>query len=206
MHQLCFLSYLTSSDWAAWIQAIGSIAAIAVAILVARHATRANLELVKTQLAAQQQEWSRARKLRYGELLGPAIALLDGLFIELDARRQETMKSFAPDEFGLPSDFLAHSSLLLKEIADISAPSMPTPRAAVTLLRARVCAQQSLKAVQQMVTDKNLLLEPSRHDASAIAILRQLKDTHAALAEELNLLLSVITDADVARVLGARTG
>ena len=35
MHQLCFLSSLTSSEWASWVQAIGSIVAILGAVRIA---------------------------------------------------------------------------------------------------------------------------------------------------------------------------
>lgn len=38
MNNLCFLSNLTSSEWAAWVQAIGSIAALVVAIGITNRA------------------------------------------------------------------------------------------------------------------------------------------------------------------------
>lgn len=37
MHTLCFLSDLTSAEWAAWFQAVGSIAAIIAAAWIAKH-------------------------------------------------------------------------------------------------------------------------------------------------------------------------
>lgn len=37
MNELCFLSDLTSSEWASWVQAVGSIAAIVAAAWIARY-------------------------------------------------------------------------------------------------------------------------------------------------------------------------
>ena len=37
MKQLCVLSDLTSSEWASWVQAVGSVLAIVAAALIARH-------------------------------------------------------------------------------------------------------------------------------------------------------------------------
>ena len=40
MNELCFLSNLTSTEWAAWVQAVGSVAAIAAAAWIAIHVAR----------------------------------------------------------------------------------------------------------------------------------------------------------------------
>ena len=42
MNELCFLSNLTSAEWAAWVQAIGSVVAIVAAAWIAKH--QANLQ------------------------------------------------------------------------------------------------------------------------------------------------------------------
>ena len=45
MNNLCFLSNLTSSEWAAWVQAIGSIIAIVAAIIIAANQNKNALKL-----------------------------------------------------------------------------------------------------------------------------------------------------------------
>ncbi len=42
MNELCFLTNLTSAEWAAWVQAVGSVAAIVAAAWIAKH--QANLQ------------------------------------------------------------------------------------------------------------------------------------------------------------------
>jgi hypothetical protein len=53
MTQLCFLSNLTSSEWASWVQAVGSVLAIVAAALIARHQAklqhRSALDLLRTE-------------------------------------------------------------------------------------------------------------------------------------------------------------
>jgi hypothetical protein len=53
MNQLCFLSNLTSSEWASWVQAVGSVFAIVAAALIARHQAklqhRSALNLLRTE-------------------------------------------------------------------------------------------------------------------------------------------------------------
>ena len=53
MNQLCFLSNLTSSEWASWVQAVGSVLAIVAAALIARHQAklqhRSALDLLRTE-------------------------------------------------------------------------------------------------------------------------------------------------------------
>jgi len=54
MNSLCFLSNLTSAEWAAWVQAVGSVAAIAAAAWIAMHQVKLQhksaLELHQTEL------------------------------------------------------------------------------------------------------------------------------------------------------------
>lgn len=53
MNDLCFLSNLTSSEWASWVQAVGSVLAIIAAAWIARYQTRLQresaLELHRTE-------------------------------------------------------------------------------------------------------------------------------------------------------------
>ena len=64
MNQLCFLSNLTSSEWAAWVQAVGSIAAIlgsvGVAIWQAGRLHKNSLELLRTEKRLGRTELAQA--------------------------------------------------------------------------------------------------------------------------------------------------
>lgn len=64
MNQLCFLSDMTSSEWAAWVQAIGSIAAIfgaaGIAIWQSRKQHHSALELLRTEQRLSRTELARA--------------------------------------------------------------------------------------------------------------------------------------------------
>jgi hypothetical protein len=50
MYELCFMSGLSSEQWAAWVQAIGSILAIVTAFLIAGHQHRVQLRRERSEL------------------------------------------------------------------------------------------------------------------------------------------------------------
>jgi hypothetical protein len=58
MYQLCFMSYLTSAEWAAWAEAIGTILAVFAAIFVAGWQTRRQ-HLDALRLVAEEGRQSR---------------------------------------------------------------------------------------------------------------------------------------------------
>jgi len=64
MNQLCFLSNLTSSEWAAWVQAIGSIAAIcgavAIAVWQSKQQHKASLDLLRAEKRLARTELAKA--------------------------------------------------------------------------------------------------------------------------------------------------
>lgn len=63
MNQLCFLTDLTSSEWAAWVQAVGSIAAIVgatwIAIWQSRRQHEVSLEVLRTEHRLARTELAR---------------------------------------------------------------------------------------------------------------------------------------------------
>ena len=63
MNELCFLSNLTSAEWAAWVQAIGSIVAIIAAAWIAIHVVKRQhqnaLELHKTEKRTEKVETAK---------------------------------------------------------------------------------------------------------------------------------------------------
>lgn len=64
MNQLCFLSEMTSSEWAAWVQAVGSIAAVfgaaGIAIWQARQQHKNSLALLRTEQRLGRVELAKA--------------------------------------------------------------------------------------------------------------------------------------------------
>ena len=63
MNELCFLSNLTSAEWAAWVQAVGSIVAIIAAAWIAIHVVKRQhqnaLELHKTEKRTEKVETAK---------------------------------------------------------------------------------------------------------------------------------------------------
>ena len=200
MNSLCLLTNLSSSEWAAWVQAVGSIGAIAVAILVARQATRNSEELVRAQMAAQEKEWRLARRLRYSELLAPALAILNDTFWEISARKQAILKGFPPGEFALPSDFLSNAMKLTALAADLPVRDMPTPRAATALMEASRHATSAYATIVSMVHEVNLLQDPKKHMGALDDALTELYGSRSKIKAELELLLRATTDAEVAQI------
>lgn len=64
MNQLCFLSNLSSSEWASWVQAVGSIVAIigavAIAVWQARQQHKASLDLLRAEKRLARTESAKA--------------------------------------------------------------------------------------------------------------------------------------------------
>lgn len=64
MNQLCFFSSLSSSDWASWVQAVGSIAAIfgaaGIAIWQSKQQHKASLNLLQTEKRLARTELAKA--------------------------------------------------------------------------------------------------------------------------------------------------
>lgn len=60
MNELCFLSNLTNAEWAAWVQAVGSVAAIVAAAWIAKHQANLQhqnaLDLHKTEKRTEQSD------------------------------------------------------------------------------------------------------------------------------------------------------
>lgn len=60
MNELCFLTGLTSSEWAAWVQAVGSISAIGIAIWLSRTQHQSSLAVLKAERSLARLEAARA--------------------------------------------------------------------------------------------------------------------------------------------------
>lgn len=64
MYELCLLSSLTSSEWASWVQAIGSIAAIlgavGIAVWQSKRQHEASLALLRTEKRISRTESAKA--------------------------------------------------------------------------------------------------------------------------------------------------
>jgi hypothetical protein len=60
MNQLCVLTHLTSSDWAAWVQAIGSIVAIGIAVWVSHQQSKNSLNVIRVEHRLTRTELAKA--------------------------------------------------------------------------------------------------------------------------------------------------
>jgi hypothetical protein len=91
MNELCFLSNLTSSEWASWVQAIGSIVAIIAAAWIAVHQAKLQhksaLELHRTARLTARAEVARTLSA-LAENSAKAMVLVGGQLHDREAVRQ----------------------------------------------------------------------------------------------------------------------
>jgi hypothetical protein len=88
MNELCFLFNLTSSEWASWVQAVGSILAIIAAAWIARYQAQlqssAALELHRTERLTAQAEASETLSVLAGNS-AKAMAHISGQLCDREA-------------------------------------------------------------------------------------------------------------------------
>lgn len=122
-----FVSDLKPSDCASWVQAIGSLIAIGVAIWVA-----------KRSAAQAQASYTQARVERLAEQVGPVIALINAARRESDAIWEGVSKANYGGEWGLPYDFLDNLKSIQQALYSIQVHSMPSGDCATSLINAKV--------------------------------------------------------------------
>jgi hypothetical protein len=165
----------TSSDLAAWIQGIGSIAAIGAAIWIAsRQAKRSD----ETQVLR------RAEK--YGELYGPPLAITEATIKSLRSALEEAKSELADGSWGLPNGFYENEKFLLEAFDQVPVHSMPTLPSAQSVLKLR---QLLKKAVSQLHfigwCIQSLDTVKSQHIADFECAIQDLETECAALRSDL---------------------
>lgn len=135
-----FVSDLSPSDCASWVQAIGSILAIIVAIIVARHSAKQARE-----------SYEHARVERLGEQLGPVIALLKAAEREREQIWREVTRANYGGEWGVSSGVLSNLESIHAALMEIPVHSMPSGAAATSLIDARVWLRDLVGASKELV-------------------------------------------------------
>lgn len=97
MNELCFLSNLTSSEWASWVQAIGSIGAIfgaaCIAVWQSKQQHKASLDVLRTE-----------KKIARTELAKALLSLSTGELVRLTMIVSSTVRQFRENiEFAVQS-------------------------------------------------------------------------------------------------------
>ena len=87
MQELCFMTNLTSEQWAAWVQAIGSIVAILAAVYIAKSQFRDALKLQKESARAD-------RRRKYDALVGFVDHVLAECSLALDALKKDDREAY----------------------------------------------------------------------------------------------------------------
>ena len=121
------LSDLGPSDCASWVQAIGSIVAILVAIWVANRSA-----------SLARESYTQARVERLAEQVGPVIALIKAAERESKVVWDGVSKANHGGRWGLPSDFLDNLKSIRQALDSIEVRSMPSGDCATSLIDAKV--------------------------------------------------------------------
>lgn len=139
-----FISTLNPSDCASWVQAIGSILAIAVAILVA---------VVAASHSAKQarEAYEHARVERLGEQLGPVIALLEAAEREREYIWSAVARANYGGKWGVSSTVLSNLESIHAALMEVPVHSMPSGAAATSLIDARVLLRIVVGASNELV-------------------------------------------------------
>jgi hypothetical protein len=145
MQQLCFLSGLSSEQWAAWVQAIGSLAALVVAIWIAAWQATASRKLVEDQMLRAQEE----ERSRRSEVQSHSRAVAIGAVNELGMTAKQLVNMLVQYK---KRDFVPSVIEILEEAANpvrqIPLLDLPEPIMAIHLVSVRhMCgmARQSLE-------------------------------------------------------------
>jgi hypothetical protein len=88
MNSLCVSTSLTSSELASWVQAIGSILAIGVAVLIAGYQARRQLDSAQRMQAIQQQSVKKETAATLSELARVCVTTLKILSSQVDTREK----------------------------------------------------------------------------------------------------------------------
>jgi hypothetical protein len=135
----------TSSDLAAWIQGIGTIAAIWAAIWTASRQSKRSDEM---------QVLMRAEK--YAELYGPPLAITEASIKSLKSALEEARSELAEGSWGLPNGFYSNHAFLLEAFDQVPVHSMPTLPSAQSVLKLRHLLKNAvgqLHSIGQLIED-----------------------------------------------------
>ena len=185
MYQLCFPSGLTSEQWAAWVQAIGSIAAIIAAIWIASRQHRIAVSEAKRERAERAARTARLCTTFGDQVvegikdMAEACAGQSRKFVglALSRLREAVEYSRSVDVNALPPD--AIQPFLFLRIFAAHAISNGEPIVASPMLQFRQ-AEQDFDAIGEDASGMNLILAAAFGDESAR---REIKEEEKALAE-----------------------
>lgn len=143
MSESClFISNLNSSDWASWVQAIGSILAILVAIEFSRR-------------SAQQarKSYSQAKVDGISERFEPVIALLDAAEIECEEIWEACSRNYTSGPYGVSFYLLHNIESIHNALEAVPVHLMPSGVSATSLLSVRVSVRNLVEISKEMVAN-----------------------------------------------------
>lgn len=124
MQELCFMSYLTAAEWAAWVQAIGSVLAIAAAIVIARQQFAAAARLQREAVVAE-----RTRK--YEALSGFVEQAIEEHRGAVTALRSEDPGQYFDENSVL--ELMDDLNQAMKQVSPLDMPTASGAKAVITL-------------------------------------------------------------------------
>lgn len=176
MSESClFISNLNPSDCASWVQAIGSILAILVAVGVARHS------------ATQAREaYVQARVERLSEAIGPVMALIDAAGQERVFIWNAVVHANHGGDWGVSPSLLSNLESIAKALDEIPVHTMPSGRAATSLIDSRVWLQALLGASRDLVSKAQMMVQITEEQGkTSVGIGEELARERDALRQEL---------------------
>lgn len=186
MNTLCFLSGLTSEQWAAWVQAIGSIAAIIAAIQIGRHQSQTSRKLAEAQANRSDALQTELHALRYAELYSPPLAVAEIAIEEMEGMLGEVVAPYYEGGFNASHTLAHRCDALVSAFAQLPMHSMPTIPSVKHLWNIQRLLGEAKQTLTEIGTKKDLLTTITSDDVNQLqACLLQIKGECDALRRNL---------------------
>jgi hypothetical protein len=187
MQQLCFMSGLTSSEWAAWVQAIGSITAIVAAIGVGWYQATKGANMTLRAIKHSEQLQIDQRFDRMAEAYAPALAITERAAELFDATRTRLIDLQASMDDPPPTiPVTTEHTLLMNAFRAIPPHQMPTYRGVLSVLKLREFMHDAEEQMVKLMEKHNLhhTLRPAELSSLSDAI-QVLNSERATLRQEM---------------------
>lgn len=182
MNTLCVLSSLTSEQWAAWVQAIGSIAAIIAAIQIGRHQAQTSQKLAETQANRSDMLQTELHAQRYAELYSPPLAFAEIAIDEMEGMLRELVAPYYEGGFNASHTLTDRCDALVSAFAQLPIHSMPTVPSVKHLWSIQKLLAEAKQRLTEIGAKKDMLTTITSEDVDQFrACLLQIKGECDAL-------------------------
>jgi hypothetical protein len=184
MQQLCFASGLSSEQWAAWVQAVGSIAAILAAIGVGWYQARRSEALTLQAARHAEQLLEMQRTDRVSELFAAPLAITSAALHQFQTSFKELLETFSKNEFGSPHGFCQRHDYILAALDEIPAHALPSLASVQGLLKMRDLANETVKVLNSAANCVDSFESPTAQKEIFDTLMAELADEYNRLSLE----------------------